>query len=107
MIYDLRSKPTGADEAYPFFVYGLQKGNIKKLKSNLNYIEYFRHRSRFEAEEIYYFTTISSAVQYLENMSHKDVGLSENEFNDKKELERKRISNEREKEMLTPLIKSK
>lgn len=107
MIYDMRKKPTGADEAYPFFVYGLQKGNIRKLKSNLTYIENFRHRTRFESEEAYYFTTICSAIQFIENIKHSDVNLSENEFNEKILEEKKKIEKKREQEMLSPLFKSK
>ena len=55
MIYDLRGKPTGADEAFPFFVYGIQLSKIQKLKSNLNFIEYFRHSKRFEGDLFWLF----------------------------------------------------
>jgi len=107
MIYDLRNKPTGADEAYPLFVYGLQLANIKKLKSNLSYIENFRHRTRFESEESYYFTTISSAVQFIEKLSYSDVNMSEEEFQRLREAEKHKIAQERESEMKSANIKSK
>lgn len=89
MIYDLRGKPTGADEAFPFFVYGIQLSKIQKLKSNLNFIEYFRHSKRFEGEEYYYFTTINSAVQYFETLTPSDVKLKENVFEELKKKELK------------------
>lgn len=89
MIYDLRGKPTGADEAFPFFVYGIQLSKIQKLKSNLIFIEYFRHFKRFEGEEYYYFTTINSAVQYFETLSPSDVKLKESTFEELKNKELK------------------
>ena len=75
-----KNKPAGADEVYPLIVYGILKGNIKKLKSNLNFIELFRHKTRLESEEEYYFTTISSALEFIENLSHIKLNIAEDVF---------------------------
>jgi hypothetical protein len=87
-------KIAGADEVFPLVVYALLKGNIKKLKSNLKYIQLFRHETRLESQEEYYFTTINSALEFIENSSYNKLNIKEIDFNtfcdesDKIELER-------------------
>lgn len=87
-----QSSPTGADEVYPVIVYALLKGNVSKLKSNLNFIKLYRHKNRLESEEDYYYTTLVSAVEFIENLNHTKLNIEEEEFrriceeNTKKEL---------------------
>ena len=106
MVYNLRRKPTGADEAYDFFVLGLLS-NVKKLKSNLAYIESFRYERRFEGQEAYYFTTIQSVVSFIENITAKDVKMQEDEFIKKINEEKKKINIKKQQDNLNPIIKSK
>jgi len=81
-------------------VYAILKGNVKKLKSNLKYIQLFRHETRLESQEEYYFTTINSALEFIENSNYNKLNIREIDFNaycdeyDKIELER----------MKTPLL---
>jgi hypothetical protein len=71
----------GADDVYPLIIYALLKGNITKLKSNLNYIKAYRHATRLESKEEYYFTTVYTAVGFIESMKHSDLSnLKENDF---------------------------
>ncbi len=89
-----QTKIAGADEVFPMVVYVILKGNIRKLKSNLRYIQYFRHETRLESQEEYYFTTINSALEFIENSNYNKLNIREMEFNtsldesDKIELER-------------------
>jgi hypothetical protein len=80
-----KNKPNniaGADEVYPLVVYAILKGNIRKIKSNINYIKNFRHCSRLESAEEYYFTTIYTALGFIENIKYKNLNIiTENEFN--------------------------
>ena len=75
------SKIAGADEVFPMVVYAILKGNIRKLKSNLSYIQLFRHETRLESQEEYYFTTINSALEFIENSSYNKLNIKEAEFN--------------------------
>ncbi len=75
------SKIAGADEVFPMVVYAILKGNIRKLKSNLSYIQLFRHETRLESQEEYYFTTINSALEFIENSSYNKLNIKESEFN--------------------------
>jgi hypothetical protein len=89
-----QTKIAGADEVFPMVVYVILKGNIRKLKSNLRYIQLFRHETRLESQEEYYFTTINSALEFIENSNYNKLNIKEIDFNmsldesDKKELER-------------------
>jgi len=64
----LKKKPSGADEVFPIVVYALLKSGVSKLKSNMKYIKSFRHFTRLESAEEYYFTTISSAIEFIEKL---------------------------------------
>ena len=75
-----KNSPTGADEVYPVIVYALLKGNINKIKSNLNFIKLYRHKNRLESEEEYYFTTLFSAVEFIESLNHTKLNIDEFEF---------------------------
>jgi hypothetical protein len=71
----------GADDIYPLIVYGLLKCNVPKLKSNLAYIKYFRHELRLESSDDYFFTTVNTALQFIdEELSHKKLNIKENDF---------------------------
>ncbi len=89
-------KITGADEVFPMVVFGILRGNVRKLKSNLKYIQSFRHETRLESQEEYYLTTMNSALEFIENMNYNKLNIKESDFNsscdnsDKFELDRMR-----------------
>lgn len=72
----------GADEVLPIIVYSLLQGNIKKLKSNINYIRLFRHHSRFDSNKEEYFTTvIESGVEFIDKLNvNTDLKIEKEEF---------------------------
>lgn len=98
-----KSKSAGADEVFPLVVYAILKGNIKKLKSNLSFIQLFRHETRLDSKEEYYYTTISSAVDFIENLTYDKISLKESDF---ESLCNKSDKLEYEK-MKTPLLVTK
>ncbi len=75
-----KSKLAGADEVFPIIVYTLIKGNINKLKSNINFIRHFRHSTRLESEDDYFCTTVSSAIEFIDNLTYQNLNLTEEEF---------------------------
>jgi hypothetical protein len=81
MVMQKAGKTVGAEEVFPLIIYAVVKGNIRKLKSNMNYIQYFRHRTRLESAEDYYFTALSSAIEFIETLQVSKLDINENEFN--------------------------
>ena len=47
----------------------------------MKYIKSFRHNTRLESAEEYYFTTISSAIEFIEKLKYEDLSqIEKNEF---------------------------
>jgi hypothetical protein len=87
-----KKKPSGADEVFPIIVYAILKSEIRKLKSNMKYIKIFRHQTRLESIEEYYFTTISSAIEFIENIKIDHLShIEKNEFQSLCENNEKKI----------------
>lgn len=91
MVLNLSNKPTGADDIFPFFIYGIIKGNIRKLKSNINFIKHFRHHSRLESEEDCNFTHVFSSVSFIETIKPYQINLSEKEYENLVNIEKEKI----------------
>jgi hypothetical protein len=88
-----KKKHSGADEVFPIIVYAILKSGIKKLKSNMKFIKNFRHFTRLESVEEYYFTTISSAIEFIEKMQIDHLAhIKENEFKIHCEEQEKKIN---------------
>lgn len=99
----LKKKPSGADEVFPIVVYAILKSGVCKLKSNMKYIKSFRHYSRLESAEEYYFTTISSAIEFIEKLKLEHLAyIDHNEFLMLCDEQDKKI----DQESLKPYLKS-
>ena len=78
-----KQRLAGADELLPIVVYSLIKGNVPKLKSNLNYIKLFRHNTMLDSNaEEYFITFIESGVGFIEKLDDdlKGLKLNKNEW---------------------------
>ena len=64
----------------PIIVYALIKGNIHKIKSNINFLYLFRHRTRLESEEEIYINSMLTAIEFIENLTYKKLNIEKNEF---------------------------
>lgn len=106
MVKNITGQHVGADDVYPIFIYTIIKGNIRKLKSNLSYIELYRHKTRLESHEEYYFTTITSAVEFIESITGSSLNITEKEFADRLQQEKQRYALEKEKESQGVVFKS-
>ena len=98
------NKPSfaGADEVLPVVVYALLRGNIKKLKSNINYIRLFRHHSMFDSNKEEYFTTVlESGVEFIAKLSpDSDLKIDKGELKRLIEISKRKIKEERSKVVL-------
>ena len=89
---NFKQRLAGADELLPIVVYTLIKGNVPKLKSNLNYIKLFRHNTMLDSNaEEYFITFIESGISFIEKLDDDLKGLKIDNF----EEINKKISDEK------------
>ena len=78
---NFKQRLAGADELLPIVVYTLIKGNVPKLKSNLNYIKLFRHNTMLDSNaEEYFITFIESGISFIEKLDDDLKGLKIDNF---------------------------
>ena len=68
---------------FPSTIYSmlqLKKEHCAHIKSNVEFIRLFRHESRLSGEEEYYLTTVSSAAEFIYNLSAKDFKIDHVEY---------------------------
>ena len=95
---DEKTKYAGADDVMPIVVYAILKGNIPKLKSNINYVKLFRHHTMFDSNKEEYFTTVlDSGISFIEKLTYEsnDIKISKEEIN-------YILNNKKEKELIIP-----
>ena len=80
MVSKQSQRIVGAEEVFPLVVITILKGNIMKLKSNLNFIKLFRHKTRLESAEDYYFTALSSAISFIETLNFQLLTIKKEDF---------------------------
>ena len=100
---DEKTKYAGADDVMPIVVYAILKGNIPKLKSNINYVKLFRHHTMFDSNKEEYFTTVlDSGISFIEKLTYdtNDIKISKEEIIYV-------LNNKKEKELIIPKPSSK
>jgi len=83
MISEYKKGPIDADDLFPVIIYALIKAKIPKIKSSIKYIQIYRHSSRLESEEDYYFTTLASAITFIETVTFDRLNISQEDFSNK------------------------
>ncbi|XP_065898250.1 uncharacterized protein [Dysidea avara] len=71
---------TGADDLFPYLIFTILKASPKQFHSNIRFIYRFRHKSRLIDEPAYYLMQVETAVAFIENISCKELSISEGDF---------------------------
>jgi len=71
---------TGADDFLPLLIYCVIHSNPLNLKSNVEYIQDYRHPSRMHGEEAYFFMTLCSAVAFIQQITHESLEINEEDY---------------------------
>ncbi|KAL3310998.1 Rab5 GDP/GTP exchange factor [Cichlidogyrus casuarinus] len=76
-----RDGTTNADEFLPVLIWIVLKSNPPQLHCHLQYITRFTNQNRLSfGEQGYFFTNLSIAVQFIRNLNHDSLKMSEKEF---------------------------
>eukprot|EP00747_Dinoflagellata_sp_TGD_P166511 gnl/TRDRNA2_/TRDRNA2_189395_c0_seq1.p1 gnl/TRDRNA2_/TRDRNA2_189395_c0~~gnl/TRDRNA2_/TRDRNA2_189395_c0_seq1.p1 ORF type:complete len:465 (-),score=121.03 gnl/TRDRNA2_/TRDRNA2_189395_c0_seq1:81-1328(-) len=69
-----------ADDFLPLLIYAVLKANPPRLHTNIEFVAAFRHPSRLVAEDAYFLTALSSAVEFVKEAGPKVLDVSEEEY---------------------------
>lgn len=78
-----KQEPDGADTFFPAKVLcllSLDKDQCSHLYSHMEFIKLFRYENNFSGEDEYYLTSFSSAVEFIYNLSQKDLNLTVEQY---------------------------
>ncbi|KAL1451533.1 hypothetical protein WDU94_005896 [Cyamophila willieti] len=77
----LQGGPASADEFFPALIFLVLKTNLVRLKSNIHYVTRFCNANLLNAGEAgYFFTHLSGAVRFIEDLTAHHLGMDPVEF---------------------------
>lgn len=78
-------QPDGADMFFPACIYSFlqieEKQILQDINTNIQFVKHFRHEDRLSGEDEYYLTTLESVVEFIHGVSHKDLKMDEQTYN--------------------------
>lgn len=78
-------QPDGADMFFPSCIYSFlqieEKQILQDINTNIQFVKHFRHQDRLSGEDEYYLTTLESVVEFIHGVSHKDLKMDEQTYN--------------------------
>ena len=77
---------TSADSFVPLLIYVVLQANPEHLVSNIQYILRFRNQDKLGGEAGYYLSSLSGAIQFVENLDRTSLTISDEEFERNVEL---------------------
>jgi hypothetical protein len=77
---------TSADSFVPLLIYVVLQANPEHLVSNIQYILRFRNQDKLGGEAGYYLSSLSGAIQFVENLDRTSLTISDEDFERNVEL---------------------
>jgi hypothetical protein len=103
LLKNAKSSDTSADSFVPLLIYVVLQANPENLVSNVQYILRFRNQDKLGGEAGYYLSSLSGAIQFIENLDRTTLTVSDEEFERNVELAVSEIAAQnREAEALSP-----
>jgi hypothetical protein len=85
-----------ADDFVPLLIYVVLRANPEHLVSNVQYIIRFRNPDKLGGEAGYYLSSLSGAIQFIENLDRNSLTCTEEEFEQSVEAAVKKIAEKRD-----------
>jgi hypothetical protein len=76
-----KEEKPGVDDIIPIFIFVLIKSRIKRIYSNINYIKSFTIPGKLLANYGFYLTQFEMAREFILNIDHRVLKVSEEEYN--------------------------
>lgn len=86
LLRNAKSADTSADSFVPLLIYVVLQANPEHLVSNMQYILRFRNQDKLGGEAGYYLSSLSGAIQFVENLDRTSLTISDDEFERNVEL---------------------
>jgi hypothetical protein len=103
LLKNAKSSDTSADSFVPLLIYVVLQANPEHLVSNVQYILRFRNQDKLGGEAGYYLSSLSGAIQFIENLDRTTLTVSDEEFERNVELAVSEIAAQnRENEAISP-----
>jgi hypothetical protein len=80
LLRNSKSSDTSADSFVPLLIYVVLQANPEHLVSNIQYILRFRNQDKLGGEAGYYLSSLSGAIQFIENLDRTALTVSDVEF---------------------------
>jgi hypothetical protein len=71
---------SSADSFMPLLIYTVLQANPEHLVSNVQYILRFRNQDKLAGEAGYYLSSLSGAIQFIENLDRTSLTITDEEF---------------------------
>jgi Rab5 GDP/GTP exchange factor len=103
LLKNAKSSDTSADSFVPLLIYVVLQANPEHLVSNIQYILRFRNQDKLGGEAGYYLSSLSGAIQFIENLDRTSLTVSDEDFEKHVELAVSEIAaKNRETESMSP-----
>lgn len=103
LLKNSKSSDTSADAFVPLLIYVVLQANPEHLVSNVQYILRFRNQEKLGGEAGYYLSSLSGAIQFIENLDRTSLTVTDEEFERNVEIAVSQITAQhREAEALSP-----
>ena len=85
-----KTEEAGQDEMMPIFQYILIKAKLKRMRTNINYINCFINEEQLNGQFGYFISQIESSFSFIMNINYRVLNITKEEFEQNYENSKKR-----------------